>query len=118
MLLKAIISAASSDQPVDEQSQEMDGVGLAAALLQEAVDAGLLGHDVEVDRAQHADDRESRCLRDQPADDEDQDGQQHVRQEGADLMQRLAYRLEQNLHVIHRVLRFVVRVCCAAGIRA
>ena len=42
----------------------------------------------------------------QPADDQDRDREQHARQELADLVQRRPDRLEQHLHVFHRVLRF------------
>jgi hypothetical protein len=89
------------DQPVHQQAEDLHGVDLAAALAQERVEAGLFADHVEVHRAQRAVDRETRRLRQQPADQQDDDGQQQARQERAELIQQGTYGFQDYIDISH-----------------
>ena len=91
-------------QPVGQAAEHAHGIDMGTALLQEVIDPRLLGDDTEVDGAQSLHDREAHGLRDNPADDEDDDREQQPGQENADLMQRLPDRLEQHVDVHHILL--------------
>src|SRR5213075_2274228 len=72
-------------EPVDQQAENLRGVELAAALLDEAIDARFFGQNVEIDGTQRLDRRKSQRFGDQPSDNENHDGKQHAGEEFADL---------------------------------
>jgi hypothetical protein len=64
-------------------------------LLQKAVDAHALREHVEIDRPQPFDHREPHCLRDQPSGQHDNDREQQLGQELAELVEEYPQRLER-----------------------
>ncbi len=89
-------------QPVEKQRQDARGVGVDAAVAQEAVHAGALGEHVEVHRAQAAGDGETHRLGDDPAGEQHQQREHDARQELADADQEAAQRLERHFKLVHR----------------
>ncbi len=97
-------------QPVGERGEDPGGVGLDAALLEEAVHAGALGEHVEVHRAQPFLRRQAHALGEQPAADQHQRRERETRQEFADLMEQRAQRFDQQVEIFHGDLLHPSRV--------
>jgi hypothetical protein len=101
---------AEDHQPVHQHAEDLGGVALDAAVVQEAVEAGALGDHVEVDGAQAPDDGEAHGLGHQPADDQDEQREHHARQHLAHLAQEHADRLEQHVDSVHALSSSMPRI--------
>ncbi len=101
-------------EPIDQQAENLRGVELAAALLDEAIDARFFGQNIEIDGTQCLDRRKSQRLGDQPSDNENHDRKQHAGKEFADLHENHADRFPRHIDSFHTdLLSFPgFRQCC------